>query len=136
MARLVVAGASPVLASSDFLFPIRPSLFNAEGHGYNRGEVEVVGWTYAGTPSEEWCWSATILVPGKDSVAISEAMRCQCGSTWFCCSFFWIYVRLFCRSVSMEVGHVYLESVRTCQFNPGCKFPRRVNPLLNSCWSC
>lgn len=35
MTSLVVAGASPIFASSDLLFPVRPSLFNAEGHGDN-----------------------------------------------------------------------------------------------------
>ena len=56
VARLVMAGASPIFSSSNLLFSIRPSLFNAEGHGDNRvgGEVEGVDWTYAGTPSEEW----------------------------------------------------------------------------------
>ena len=29
----------------------------------------------------------------------------------------------------MEVGHVYLESVRTCQFNPGCKWPKKGESL-------
>ena len=81
-------------------------------------------------------WKGPAIRPCWTSVAISVAMRCQCGSTWFSCNFLWMYVRLCCRSVSMEVGHVYLESVRTCQFKPGCKCPRRVNPWLNSCWSC
>ena len=34
--RLVVARASPVLSSSNLLFPIRSGLFNAEGHRDNR----------------------------------------------------------------------------------------------------
>ena len=36
----------------------------------------------------------------------------------------------------MEIGSVYLLSVRTCQFTPGWTFPNSWKPWLSSVCSC
>ena len=57
-------------------------------------------------PAIRPCWT---------SVAISVAMRCQFGSTWFCCSLLWMYVRL-CLSECLDGGG-------TCVFGVGAYMP-------------